>query len=70
MKLTVMGCVVAEGTEAELAIYTAVLLDVIRQMQNHMSEEKARKEASALARALGLSFEEMMKTETEEKKDE
>ena len=70
MKLTVMGCIVAEGTETELAIYTAILMDVIKQLQDHRSEDLAKRRASELARALGLSFEELMKTETEEKKDE
>lgn len=60
------GLIIAEGEETELAIYTALTLDMLRRVAEMSDEDKAKKEAEILAKFMNMSFAEMMKKENEE----
>jgi len=66
MTLKVFGCIEVEGNEMELALYTAVLADALRKM-NEVREEKAAAEEIKLADFFkNVSFEDLFRMETRE----
>ena len=63
MKVTVMGIIVAEGSELECAIYTAAFLETLRLKQEH----DKNKEAEEWLKKYGeMTFEQLMNKERDE----
>ena len=65
MKLSVMGVFEAEGTENECAVYTAVLLDLLQQVNDLKKAKEAEKEIAAFRKLIEKPLEELMKSERE-----
>lgn len=65
MKLSVMGVFEAEGTEHECVIYTAMLLDVLKQVNDREKAKEAEKETAAFRKLIEKPLEELMKSERE-----
>ena len=66
MKLTVLDIFIAEGTESELAMYTALLLDILRQIGENTKKQEALKEIEVFKKLVNKSMEDLMKSEGEE----
>lgn len=63
MTLRLMEIFVAEGTEQELAMYTSLLLDMLKKI----SDFEKKKEVEDWMKKFGdKTFEELMKAETKE----
>lgn len=70
MTLKVFDAFEAEGEPQELAAFAFVLLEVIHMQDEHERKKAVEKEMELFERFRGMSFEDMMKTETEEDDDE
>lgn len=63
MTLTLMGVLVAEGTETELAAYTGMLLELLKLKAQH---DKKKEEDEWLKQFGDLSLGDLMRREQEE----
>lgn len=66
MKLTVLDIFIAEGTEAEIAMYTGLLLDILQQIGENKKRQEALKEIEVFKKLANKSIEDLMKSEGEE----
>lgn len=69
MKLSIFDLIIAEGEEAELAMYTLVLLDMMKKFYEHEKEEMTKKELGLHELFSKMTLEQLMKRE-QEKEDE
>lgn len=63
MKLSIFDIIVAEGTEAECAVYTGILLDILRQVGDKMKEVEAQKDIEAFRKLFNKSFDDLIRGE-------
>lgn len=59
------GIVEAEGTEAEMACFTLMILDVLKRLKEDEDKASAAKEAGIIAEMLKTPIEELIKREQE-----
>ena len=57
------GLVEAYGTEAEVACFTMMVLDVLKRLKQDEDRESAEREAGIIAEMLKTPIEELMKRE-------
>lgn len=69
MKLTVLDVFVAEGTEAECAAYTGMLLTVLKKIKEAEDQKAAEKELAAFERLMMKPLRDLMADEMSEPKD-
>ena len=69
MKLKVMDFMTAEGTVEQCSEFAMRLLFYLKSADDRRKEEDAKKEARAIARAMDMTFEELMKQEQEREKE-
>lgn len=61
MELKVLGLITVTGTEAELAIYSAILIDVLGELQENKRRKAAESDVASVAEMLKKNFAEMQK---------
>lgn len=64
------GFVIAEGEFQELAAYTALLFDIMRQVTENRDKDKAKKEADMFSELMNMTFEELMKRENNNEEED
>lgn len=64
------GFVIAEGEFGELAAYTGLLFDIMRQVTENRDKDKAKKEADMFSELMNMTFEELMKRENNNNEEE
>ena len=68
MKVNVLNLLVAEGSPEELGQYSTMIILLLKFLNEHDEQEKAKKEAEAIAKALGINIQEMINEERDEGK--
>lgn len=68
MKVNVLNLLVAEGSPEELGRYSTMIIVLLKSLNEHDEQEKAKKEAEAIAKALGINIQEMINEERDEGK--
>ena len=63
------GVVEAEGSEAELACYTMMILEVMKHLKEDEDRGMAAKEASVIAELMRMPLEELFKREQDGDKE-
>ena len=69
MKLNMLDVMTAEGTAEQCSEFAMRLLFYLKSADDRKKEEDAKKEARAIARALDMTFDELMKKEQESEKE-
>lgn len=71
MQLTLAnGFITIEGDERELALYTAILMDVLKRVADRENKEKAKAEADLFAKLANMNFADLMKNENTNENEE
>lgn len=68
MKVNVLNLLVAEGSPEELGRYSTMIIVLLKSLNEHDEQEKAKKEAEAIAKALGINIQDMINEERDEGK--
>ena len=63
------GFVEAEGSEAEMACYTMMILEVMKHLKEYEDRGMAAKEASVIAELMRMPLEELFKREQDGDKE-
>ena len=65
MTLKVLDVFAAEGTEAECALYTSLVLDMLKQINDERKRKEAQEEIEAFRRLCMTPLAELINQETE-----
>ena len=65
MTLKVLDVFAAEGTEAECALYTSLVLDMLKQINDERKRKEAQKDIEAFRKLFETPYEELVRHETE-----
>ena len=63
MKVRMFGMVEAEGTEAEMAAYTMMMLECMKAAKEHEDMKAAEKEVSIMEELMRTPLDELLKRE-------
>lgn len=64
------GFLIAKGEYTELAAYTTLLLDMLRNIDEKRKADDARKEANVFSELMSMTFEELMKWENKNEEED